>query len=402
MERRPRPHVGQERDAALVAQQRFRRHQHQRFAERPVHLAAQDVEIVCRRGGAGNLHVVLCAKLEIPLQPGRGMLRPLAFIAMRQQQHEAVHAQPFHFAGSDELVDHDLRAVGEVAELRFPQHQCLGLGRGIAVFKAQHRFFGQQRIHHFEFGLAVMDVVERDVACLGLLIDQGRMALAEGAARRILPRQADVIALVQQGAEGKRFRRGPVEPLAGLEHFRFGMKLAGNGAVQVEIGRHRGQRLADLLQKLVRHRGLAAAVAFRRHRKSGPAAIQPVGPVGAMGFGRLELLIQPLVERRDHRAHVIFGDSAFGHQLRGIKLQRGRMFLDRAVHQRLCEGRFVRFVMAEAAITEHVDHDILVKQLAEFGGDAGAMDHSLRIVAVHMENRRLHHQRHVRTIGRGA
>jgi hypothetical protein len=26
----------------------------------------------------------------------------------------------------DVLVDHDLRAIGEIAELRFPQHQRLG------------------------------------------------------------------------------------------------------------------------------------------------------------------------------------------------------------------------------------------------------------------------------------
>jgi hypothetical protein len=40
---------------------------------------------------------------------------------VRQQQHEAVGAQPLGLAGGDVLVDDDLRAVGEVAELRFPQ-----------------------------------------------------------------------------------------------------------------------------------------------------------------------------------------------------------------------------------------------------------------------------------------
>ena len=33
------------------------------------------------------------------------------------------HAQPLRFAGADELVDDDLRAVGEVAELGLPDHQ---------------------------------------------------------------------------------------------------------------------------------------------------------------------------------------------------------------------------------------------------------------------------------------
>ena len=54
------------------------------------------------------------------------MLRPLALVAVRQQHHEAGHAQPFALARGDELVDHDLRAVGEIAELRFPERQRFG------------------------------------------------------------------------------------------------------------------------------------------------------------------------------------------------------------------------------------------------------------------------------------
>ena len=120
------------------------------------------------------------------------MFRPLAFIAVRQQQHQARHAQPFHFARGDELVDHHLRAIGEIAELRFPQHQRLGLGEGVAIFEAQHRFFRQQRVDHFEFALAVADMVERQIALFGFLIDQRGMALAERAARGILARQAHI------------------------------------------------------------------------------------------------------------------------------------------------------------------------------------------------------------------
>ena len=52
-----------------------------------------------------------------------GMLGTLAFVAVRQQQHQAAGLAPLGFGAGDELVDHDLRAVGEVAELRLPQHQ---------------------------------------------------------------------------------------------------------------------------------------------------------------------------------------------------------------------------------------------------------------------------------------
>src|SRR3546814_1499291 len=67
----------------------------------------------------------------------------LAFITMRQQQDEAVGTQPLGFASRDILVDHDLRAIGEIAELRFPQYQALGIGHGKSVFEAEHTVFGQ-------------------------------------------------------------------------------------------------------------------------------------------------------------------------------------------------------------------------------------------------------------------
>jgi FkbM family methyltransferase len=52
---------------------------------------------------------------------------------LRQQHHEAGHAKPLRLAGRDELVDHDLGAVDEVAELRLPEHERVRLGEGVAV-----------------------------------------------------------------------------------------------------------------------------------------------------------------------------------------------------------------------------------------------------------------------------
>jgi hypothetical protein len=100
------------------------------------------------------------------------MLRPLALIAVRQKHHEAAHAQPLHLARGDELVDDDLRAIGEVAELRFPQHQRARLGGGISIFEAQDRFFREQCVDDLELRLAFADMVERDVTLLRLLIDE--------------------------------------------------------------------------------------------------------------------------------------------------------------------------------------------------------------------------------------
>ena len=62
----------------------------------------------------------------------------------------------------------------------------------------------------------------------------------------------------------------------------------------------------------------------------------------------------------------------------------------------------VALVMPEPAIADHVEHHVLLELLAELDGDAGGMHHRFGIVAIHMEDRRLHHQRDVGAIGRGA
>ena len=110
-----------------------------------------------------------------------------------------------------------MRAVGEVAELRLPQDERVRLGERIAVFEAEHRLFRQHRIDDFVARLPVADVVQRDVARFGLLIDQHRMALRERAALAVLARQANRKALVQQRAEGERLGGRPVDPLADLD-----------------------------------------------------------------------------------------------------------------------------------------------------------------------------------------
>src|SRR6185295_3837125 len=58
MERRTGAEIDEERGAALMAQKRLWRHQDERLAERAMHLAAQDMEIVRRRRAIGDLHSV--------------------------------------------------------------------------------------------------------------------------------------------------------------------------------------------------------------------------------------------------------------------------------------------------------------------------------------------------------
>ena len=76
------------------------------------------------------------------------------------------------------------------------------------------------------------------------------------------------------------------------------------------------------------------------------------------------------------------------------------MRADLLVHHRLGERRLVAFVMAVAAIAEHVDDDRLVELLPVLDRDLGREHHGFRIVAVDVEDRRIDHLRHIRRIGR--
>ena len=78
------------------------------------------------------------------------MLRTLAFVAVRQQHHQARRLAPFLFRRGDELVDHDLRAVGEIAELRFPERERLRIGDAVAVLETEHGELAQRAVDHVE------------------------------------------------------------------------------------------------------------------------------------------------------------------------------------------------------------------------------------------------------------
>jgi hypothetical protein len=133
-----------------------------------------------------------------------------------------------------------------------------------------------------------------------------------------------------------------------------------------------------------------------------PAPVEPVRLVGAEVVGRRELFFQVRAEARVHPLALLQRhDALFGEAL-GIDVDHRRMRLDRLVHQRLREHRLVGLVVAVAPVAEHVDDDRLLELLPELGGDLGDMHDGFGIVAVHVEDGRLDHARHVRAIRRRA
>src|SRR6516165_30782 len=99
------------------------------------------MKIVCGSCAVCDLHVVLGTHLQVALESRRGMLRSLPLVTMGQQTNETGHSQPLALARRYELVEHHLCAVGEVAELRFPQCQRRWFRGRITVLESQNRFF---------------------------------------------------------------------------------------------------------------------------------------------------------------------------------------------------------------------------------------------------------------------
>ena len=76
------------------------------------------------------------------------------------------------------------------------------------------------------------------------------------------------------------------------------------------------------------------------------------------------------------------------------------MLLDLLVHERLGVARVVALVVAVQPVADHVDDDVLVELLAEGDGEPPDADTGLGVVAVHVEDRRLHHLRDVGRVDR--
>src|SRR5580698_4356445 len=120
-----------------MAQHAFWREDYEWFAPVAQGLAAEQMEILRGVGRLRDLDVVLGRQLQEALDAGAGVFRSLAFVAVREQHHDAGEQVPLGFAGGDELVDDGLGDVDEVAELGFPENERFGIVAAVAVFEAE-------------------------------------------------------------------------------------------------------------------------------------------------------------------------------------------------------------------------------------------------------------------------
>jgi hypothetical protein len=122
-----------------------------------------------------------------------------------------------------------------------------------------------------------------------------------------------------------------------------------------------------------------------------------------LGMGRYD---QALVQRSAipvlQLPYLLGIDQTLFLQTFHIPLAQGGMFANGAIHERLGNGGFVGLVVTLAPVAHHVDDHVLAEGHAEIQRQSRHEHHRLGIVAVHVEDGRLHHLGHVRAIEGGA
>ena len=130
------------------------------------------------------------------------MFWPLALVAVRQHQGDAVDTAPLDLTRGNELVNHHLCAIDKIPELSLPDDQRVGVVGRVAVFKSQHRLFRQNRVDHHKRGLPIGHVLQGGVSAFvkffTILVMDDRVSVGEGASARVFAAQAHRVAARHQ------------------------------------------------------------------------------------------------------------------------------------------------------------------------------------------------------------
>src|SRR5205085_7110706 len=107
-------------------------------------LPPQQVEELAGRRAVRDPDVLLRRKLEEALEAPARVLGPVALVAVRQEERQPRRLPPLREARDEELVDDDLRAVHEVAELGLPEDERLGRRDRVPVLEADGGELGER------------------------------------------------------------------------------------------------------------------------------------------------------------------------------------------------------------------------------------------------------------------
>ena len=357
------------------------------------HLTAQDVEVLSGRGAVGHANIVFGAEQQEALHASAGVFGALAFITVRKKKGQAADLTPFLFGGGQELIDDDLCAVGKISELRFPQSESVRVRDAVAIFESDHAEFAERTVEHFKRCLIFRDELQGNVAVAVFVIVEREVALAESAATAILAAQAYRRSFENQAAEGDGFSKCPIDGTVGGESFAAFADEAFELGMEVESCGNCGDALNHLAENGARNGG---GIIFRNGFDDG------LKHPGARGFVGVEGGVQTV---RDFLADSIniggaehFGFGETGTVLYGSR----RKGTDLAVHDGLRVGRIIGFIVAVAAVADHVDHDVALEAFAVIEGQLHNAEGGFGIVAIDVEDGCLHHARDIGCVGGGA
>ena len=231
------------------------------------------MKVLRGRRAVPDADVLLRGELKEALEPRARMLGAVAFVPVRQQQREPRGLAPLREARGDELVDHDLRAVHEVPELRLPEHECLRRRRRVAVLEAHTGVLRERRVMDLERRRRLVEMLQGRERRPGLDVVQDGVTMRERAALGVLARDPDRDPVDEQRRERERLALPPVDA-ALLERLPAPLELLHQLRVRREpVGR--AQELLVQLAQLVRGDGghdLACGPGGNAPLVRGPAA----------------------------------------------------------------------------------------------------------------------------------
>src|SRR5215208_1229010 len=165
--------------------------QRERISLEQRRLTPQDVEVLGGGRAVDQTQVDIRGGFEKPLGTGVGMLRSLPLVAMRQEEYQRGCQAPFGSTGSNELIEHDLRAVDEVAVLRFPDHQTLRFLHVVTKLEPDCRVLGKGAVVNLKSSASLREFLQWYQLLAGIGIMKHRVAMAERAAFDVFAGDAD-------------------------------------------------------------------------------------------------------------------------------------------------------------------------------------------------------------------
>src|SRR5207342_1026874 len=197
----------------------------------------QEMEELARGRAVDDADVVLRRELEEALEARARVLGPVAFVAVRQQERQARRLSPLRAAGHDELVDDDLGAVHEVAELRLPEHERVGSRDRVAVLERERSVLRERGVVDLERRGGVGEILKRRERLSGSRIVEHRVAVRERAALGVLAGEPDRNAFFEQRPERERLRVAPVDSTL-AQALSPALELPGELWIDLEAVRH--------------------------------------------------------------------------------------------------------------------------------------------------------------------